>query len=433
MLRSLVGSEMCIRDRVSTQSTGKVNPGNVNPVMWFVGGQVSLRWLRSPWRGARRYSSREVRAAMQLLAGSSDGIVRRSLLPEPDQESAIFVNSEVDLARVKAYGFDYDYTLVQYNEPELNGYIYKEALRLLVEDKRYPAAMLDSLGFNPRFATRGLHFDVRHGTLIKLDCNYGIQPTAVTQGNQQLARHEARRLYQDRHLSLPEQAHLRAIQDAFAIPEACLLADTVQWFLDRKIAFKSEYLVEDVQSCISSVHISGAMYEEVAAHPDRYIMPVGDKLRELLFTLQSAGKQLFIITNSPYWFMDAGMRHLLGPEWREFFHVIVAAAGKPSFFTERRNFRLISTVDSRLKWGEIGDSFMHGRAYAHGSLRGLMKRVPWVGSEAVYCGDHLHSDLVEPARSPTVEGEGQSDRVRVSARLRTRVRVWVRARSLFRV
>eukprot|EP00656_Telonema_subtile_P001951 TRINITY_DN10848_c0_g1_i4.p1 TRINITY_DN10848_c0_g1~~TRINITY_DN10848_c0_g1_i4.p1 ORF type:complete len:401 (-),score=102.38 TRINITY_DN10848_c0_g1_i4:126-1328(-) len=260
--------------------------------------------------------------------------------------------------------------------------------------------MAHSLKYDHSFATRGLHFDVRHGTLIKLDGNYGIQPTAVTLGREQLSMEEADVLYPDQHLSRTDQTYLKAIQDAFAIPEACLLADTVQFFRDRKINFKSEYLVEDVQSSISNVHISGDMYKAVANNPAAYIQPVGQRVHQLLSTLQQAQKQLFIITNSPYWFMDAGMTHLLGADWARYFQVIITSAGKPGFFTGSRNYRALSSDSGRLKWGEIGDWFLPGRAYAQGSMKGLMKRVDWstAGGQVLYCGDHLHSDLVEPAR-----------------------------------
>lgn len=33
---------------------------------------------------------------------------------------------------------------------------------------------------------------------------------------------------------------------------------------------------------------------------------------------------------------DKGMRHMVGPDWRQLFDVVIVQADKPSFFTDRR-------------------------------------------------------------------------------------------------
>lgn len=47
---------------------------------------------------------------------------------------SVFANSEVDLAEIEAYGFDFDYTIAQYSS-ELHRAIYDMAKRHLVEAK----------------------------------------------------------------------------------------------------------------------------------------------------------------------------------------------------------------------------------------------------------------------------------------------------------
>lgn len=34
------------------------------------------------------------------------------------------------------------------------------------------------------------------------------------------------------------------------------------------------------------------------------------------------------------------MRHMVGPEWRQLFDVVIVQADKPSFFTDRRKYGL---------------------------------------------------------------------------------------------
>lgn len=339
-----------------------------------------------------------VRTAKMMLASQLKDQTDSDSSMVSEECTKVFVNTELDLAQIQCYGFDYDYTLVQYEEDRLNQFIYKAALEHLVEDKRYPNEMKSHLQYDPHFATRGLHFDTRHGTLIKLDCNYDIQSTAVCLGRELLSRDASYTLYQSQHIARNEQQYLRTIADAFAIPEACLLADTVQFFRERQIPFKCEYLADDVAQSISAVHISGQMYRQISEDPAHYIRPVGEQVAQLLQRLQAHQKQVFIITNSPYWFMEAGMKHLLGPDWQTYFDLVIASAGKPNFFTADRDFRKVSKANGRLKWGGIGDKFESGQVYAQGGMNGLIDRVGWRPEEVLYCGDHLHSDLVEPVR-----------------------------------
>jgi len=49
-------------------------------------------------------------------------------------------------------------------------------------------------------------------------------------------------------------------------------------------------------------------------------------------------KTLFIISNSPFWFIDAGMKHLVSNDWRDAFDVVITEARKPSFFLEQKPF-----------------------------------------------------------------------------------------------
>ncbi len=54
--------------------------------------------------------------------------------------------------------------------------------------------------------------------------------------------------------------------------------------------------------------------------------------------------QLFLITNSPFELVNAGMVHMVGADWRSMFDVIIVQANKPSFFTQEGHFRYISFI-----------------------------------------------------------------------------------------
>lgn len=55
-------------------------------------------------------------------------------------------------------------------------------------------------------------------------------------------------------------------------------------------------------------------------------------LKPFLQRLREANKQMFLITNSAFWYVNHGMTYLLGKDWIDFFDVVICQARKPSFF-----------------------------------------------------------------------------------------------------
>ena len=66
-----------------------------------------------------------------------------------------------------------------------------------------------------------------------------------------------------------------------------------------------------------------------------------DRLKPFLQRLRDANKEIFLITNSAYWYVNHGMSYLLGENWRNFFDVIICQARKPSFFGEEKRFEMV--------------------------------------------------------------------------------------------
>jgi hypothetical protein len=62
------------------------------------------------------------------------------------------------------------------------------------------------------------------------------------------------------------------------------------------------------------------------------------RLKALLQRLQEANKQIFLMTNSAFWYVNHGMSYLLGHDWQHFFNVIICQARKPSFFGAQKRF-----------------------------------------------------------------------------------------------
>ena len=69
------------------------------------------------------------------------------------------------------------------------------------------------------------------------------------------------------------------------------------------------------------------------------------RLKELLQRLHDADKQIFLITNNNYRYVNRGMNYLLGKDWQKFFHIVICQAIKPSFFGAEKRFKLMFMSD----------------------------------------------------------------------------------------
>uniref|UniRef100_A0A8C4QL87 5'-nucleotidase domain containing 2 n=1 Tax=Eptatretus burgeri TaxID=7764 RepID=A0A8C4QL87_EPTBU len=91
---------------------------------------------------------------------------------------------------------------------------------------------------------------------------------------------------------------------------------------------------------------------------------------------------------------NKGMTHMMGPDWKDLFDVVIVQADKPTFFTDgAKPFR---RMDERgnLLW-EKTDRLEKGQVYQQGNLYEFLQLTGWVGSGVLYFGDHIYSDLAD--------------------------------------
>jgi len=368
----------------------------------------------------------EEEAAMRQTGETGEISADTSILPTAEEEPVVdygndrvFSNTYVDLGKVDTVGFDYDYTLVTYKE-ELLHLIYEKALKRLVEDKYYPVELLhDGLKFDPRFSIRGLAVDKETGWICHL--SYTHKVACAWEGRNKVSRARLMEEYSGKRSLTPDERkkRLKPLNDLFSMAECCLIADVVQFFLDRGIPFCPRNAVHDILSSIGSTHISGEFHRMVAADPGRYFEEQ-PHLKEVISSLKESGKRLIFASNSPFWYVDAGMKHVMGDDWREDWDVVIVSAGKPRFYTEEaRPFREVSSVTGRVKFKKI-DVLEKGEVYTEGCLRELIRCTNWnlstddrtpttddaarLGADGLatpkvlYIGDSLFADLVDAKR-----------------------------------
>ena len=262
--------------------------------------------------------------------------------------------------------------------------------------QKYPTHLL-GCKYDPQFAIRGLHFDVTNGVLMKLDAFRNIQLNAVFRGRTPVSISEVISYYRGTHVSQDYLSHyMYQLTDLFSLPEACLIADVIQYFSEQRVRFDPRYVLEDVKACIRSLHESGEIHAEVVGNMDKYLRhnPV---LLSFLSNLKSQGKKLFILTNSSFEFIDAGLRHVLGvgENWRELFDAIVVKASKPSFFKLNRQFCQFDRATGRSSWDRVS-KLVPGEVYQEGNLPDFEAMTNWQAQSTLYFGDHILSDLAEP-------------------------------------
>ncbi|GMH17833.1 hypothetical protein Nepgr_019674 [Nepenthes gracilis] len=313
----------------------------------------------------------------------------------------IYVNKNMRLDNIQVYGFDYDYTLAHYSA-NLQSFIYDLAKEHLVNEFRYPESCL-KFTYDHTFPIRGLYYDKSKGCLLKLDFFGSIEPEGCYFGRRKLSRHEIIEMYGTRHIGRDQARGLVSLMDFFCFSEACLIADIVQHFVDEKLEFDPSYVYQDVNHAIQHVHRSGLAHKGILSNPQRYLVK-NDQLFHFLKMLRDKGKKLFLLTNSPYYFVDGGMRFLLEDflgcrdSWRELFDVVIAKANKPEFYTSERAFRCYDIDNDRLAFSKV-DAFLPNRTYYHGCLKSFLQITNWNGPEVIYFGDHLFSDLRGPSKS----------------------------------
>ncbi|CAI9098604.1 OLC1v1035283C4 [Oldenlandia corymbosa var. corymbosa] len=341
--------------------------------------------------------SREFHAAKERFLKVPEALRQ---MPKMNPEG-IYVNKNLRLDNIQVYGFDYDYTLAHYSA-NLQCLIYNLAKEHLVNEFKYPESCLD-FKYDHTFPIRGLYYDKSKGCLMKLDFFGSIEPDGCYYGRQKLSQDEIEQIYGSRYIGRDQARRLVCLMDFFCFSEACLLADIVQHFVDAKLEFDAGYVYEDVNRAIQHVHISGLVHRGILNDPHRYLMKNGQLIR-FLRMLKEKGKKLFLLTNSPFYFVDGGMRFLLeetlGPQdsWRELFDVVIAKANKPDFYTSEHPFRCYDVEKDTLAFSKV-DTFLPDKIYYHGCLKSFLQITQWKGPEVIYFGDHLFSDLSGPSKA----------------------------------
>lgn len=310
----------------------------------------------------------------------------------------VFANNELDMSEIDIFGFDYDYTLACYKE-SLHYLIYNLGRDVLINKYQYPRE-LENFDYIPDFAIRGLHYDVENGYLMKIDTFHQIQMGSVYRGLTPVPDEEVQRVYKGSYVPRhyirsrdEDNIRMKQLNDLFSVPEMCLLSNTTEFFIQNSIPFYPEILYHDVTSAIGSIH--PVIHKKLDEKTIGQYLEKNEMLSIFLKHLKDNGKKMFVITNSPFQFVDNGMKHMIGDDWQSFFDIVVVQARKPKFFTQQsRPFRKYNVGSDRMAWTRVS-KLEKGEIYMEGTVFELLKMTGWHGSQVIYFGDQIFSDLAD--------------------------------------
>ncbi len=341
---------------------------------------------------------------------------------------AVYTNRDLDLAHIKLVGFDMDYTLAIYKKQPMEQLQYDLTVERLIQRSGYPED-IRKLTYDPTFIVRGLIIDKRNGHLIKMDTHGRVG--RVFHGRRRLPPEEIKETYKNAKIRLSSTS-FASVDTLFSMPEACLYANLVEHFesLHRvgtptaPIALPNNgesttllgnvntwKLFDDVRTAIDDIHRDGTLKNIIMADLPTYFV-VDEDLPLTLHKLRSAGKKLFLLTNSYWIFTQKVMSYLLDgldaegvpragrlkeyASWRQYFDIVSVGGRKPRFFTDRDPFLEVAPVEGQEQ--VIGEAqterFDRSRVYQGGNIEAFERMAQAQGEEILYVGDHIFGDIL---------------------------------------
>ncbi len=314
--------------------------------------------------------------------------------PEPTRiprTRRVFVNRNLKMAGIDWVGFDMDYTLAIYNQAEMDRLSIRATVDKLAT-RGYPDEILRGVEYKIDFPIRGLLIDKRYGHILKMDRFKVVQKGY--HGLRELGKDEIRALYQQKKIR-PTTARYHWIDTLYALSEATIYTGVVDAFERRGLELDFARLFTDIRECIDEAHRDGTILDAVNADLPRYVERDA-LLAQTLHKLRSAGKKLFLLTNSRWAYTERMMTYLLGgampeyPSFRHYFDVVIVASAKPAFFQEQRP--LMRRDGPELRPAVL--PLERGAIYEGGNLHGFEAAIGVTGDRILYVGDHIYGDIL---------------------------------------
>ena len=305
---------------------------------------------------------------------------------------AVFINRVLNMKNIKLIGFDMDYTLVRYHEEEFEGMTHRLAAARLTEQFGYPAEVAD-LTFDFQRAIVGLVIDRRNGNLLQISRHNKVKQ--AYHGLTPLDYHRQQQIYQEMAIDLRDP-DFQSLDTTFAISNGVLFSQLVQMKSEGVDLPPYHILADDVNHAIDILHQDDSIKSRLRADFDRFVIK-DPQVAGMLERYKDYGKKLMIITNSDYAYTRELLDYALDPflkkhrSWQDLFDLVITFADKPRFFERNGRFLRIDPETGLMSnhYGKVDKGIFQG-----GWFGKLQQDFGYSGSEILYLGDHIYSDVV---------------------------------------
>ncbi len=335
----------------------------------------------------------EVEVQIEALLGD----VQRDL--DISRRTRVFCNRNLRMSSIELIGFDMDYTLALYQQDRLEQLSIELTLNKMIANHGYPREILD-LTYDPRWAIRGLVVDKQTGNVFKMDRHGHVG--RVYHGKRLLDRDERRGLYRHTRIQLSQDRYAW-IDTLFGLPEAVMYITLVDWFESRPSKPEPWRLFDDIRKSIDEAHADDTLKSVIKADLKSFIIK-DPRLGETLHKLRSAGRKIFLLTNSLFDYTQAVMSFLLDgerrayPSWRNYFDYVIVGGRKPAFFVETNPFQLVDPATGEVDAAPARQLLPH-RVYQGGNIAAFEEMIGVRGEHILYIGDHIYGDVMRLKKS----------------------------------
>jgi len=314
-----------------------------------------------------------------------------SLIVNPPHERNIFTNRTLNMQSIKLLGYDMDYTLISYHVKHLEEMAYEHLKEKLLE-LGWP---IENLRYDPKMVIRGLVIDKKLGNIVKPN-RFGYIKRAY-HGTSSLNYKEMRKIYSRTLVDIREDRWV-LLTTLFDLSVGCLYAQLVDKLDSGELPEVWGYadLQEKTSRHLDLAYAKGLLKDEILKDQETYIVEDAETPLALL-DQKYAGKILVLITDSDWGYVKDIMayafdRHLPdGMNWRDLFDMIIVSAGKPNFFLQKQPAFEVVNEEGLLK-PEV-ESLKRYRIYVGGHAGMVEEAFGMDGSEIMYVGDHIESDV----------------------------------------
>lgn len=304
----------------------------------------------------------------------------------------IFINRTLNMKKIKAIGFDMDYTIVRYNTEAFERFTHQAVLKKLVSEKKYSDEIL-KLDFDFHRVIQGLVIDKKKGNLLKVS-RFGKVKSSY-HGLSPIDFKEQQKMYGNGVIDL-SAAHIQSLDTNFSVSNGVLYSQLVDLKKKGQPFPDFETLADDIKEALDICHSDGTLKNHVRDNISEYIIQ-DPEVVALLERYKRYGKKLLVITNSDFNYTKLLLDYTINPflkdhaDWSDLFEITVTLASKPRFFTTKTPFLLIDSKTGLMKnaEGKIGKGIYQG-----GFAGLLQKDLGLDGDEILYLGDHIYGDVV---------------------------------------